>query len=213
MTQSHGTSRAGNLDDLQSRIGTIIGGTASGLIPMAIFTPIYAFWPITAWSVAGAVFFLLAVGWSVFLATTAAQLLRLSRSLPRETNDFDARVTKGMTIVSSIQGGLSLTAVVVLVLVGRYVWILPVVVLVVAVHFYPIAAIFRRTIDYYLGTAMLVVAVVGLTLASHSDVAWQVTVGITGFGAALVTSGYGLWIYLQARHVFGLYRALSISAD
>lgn len=49
---------------------------------------------------------------------------------------------------------------------GVWTWIVPVVVLIVALHFFPMR-IFRRTIDYYLGTAMLAVPVVGLYLAGQ----------------------------------------------
>ena len=195
-------------DDLRTRIGTILNGIASGLIPMAIFTPVYAIWPIFAWPVLGTVFFVLAVAWAVYLAVSAGQLLRQSRRLPRETNADDARIAKGMAIVSSIQGGLILTSAIALALFGLWTWILPVVVLVVALHFFPMPWIFRRTIDFYLGTAMLIVAVVGLYLSTQETVSWQTVWAVTGVGAALVTSAYGLWIRLTARRVLRDFNAL-----
>jgi len=195
-------------DELETRVGTILGGTASGLIPMAIFTPFYAIWPAFTWLVPGVVFFVLAAAWSAYLAVSAARLLRLGRELPNETNAFDGRITKGMTVVSSIQGGLILTSVVVLGLLGLWVWVLPVVVLIVALHFFPMPAIFGRTIDYYLGAAMLAVAVTGLVFVSQGTVPWQVSWGVVGIGAALVTSGYGLWMRLTARRVLARYTAI-----
>lgn len=195
-------------DELATRIGTIVNGTASGLIPMAIFTPVYAIWPIFAWPFPGTVFFLLAAAWSIYLAVSAARLLRLSRDLPHETNVDDARITKWMTIVSSIQGGLILTSAIVLALTGLWTWILPIVVLVVALHFFPMPWIFRRTIDYYLGTAMLIVAVLGLYLSAQDAASWQITWTVVGIGAALVTSTYGLWIRLTARRVLNEHAAL-----
>lgn len=81
-----------------------------------------------------------------------------------------------MAIVGSIQGGLILTSVIALALLGRHLWILPTVALVVALHFYPMPAIFGRTIDYYLGTAMLVAAVIGFVLAAQGA-DWQVVCG------------------------------------
>lgn len=199
-------------NQLQTRIGTILNGTASGLIPMAIFTPVYAIWPIFAWPAPGIVFFLLAAAWSAYLAVSAARLLRLGRELPHETSADDARIAKGMAIVSSIQGGLILTSAVILALLGQWTWILPVVVLVVALHFFPMPWIFRRTIDYYLGTAMLIVAVIGLYLSAQSTVSWQITWAVVGIGAALVTSTYGLWIRLTAKRVLSDYEALRASA-
>ena len=147
--------------------------------------------------------------WSVTLAVHAGRLFKLARTLPRETNALDARITKGMTIVSSIQGGLIAVSVAVLALTGQWQWILPVVALIVALHFFPMPAIFGRTIDYYLGTAMLIVAVVGLYLTAQGDWSWAPTWGITGVGAALVTSTYGLWMLLTATRVRAEYGALA----
>ena len=59
--------------------------------------------------------------------------------------------------------------------VRRYVWIPPAVALIVGLHFFPMPVIFGRTIDYYLGTVMLMVANVGLYLASQSSISWQFT--------------------------------------
>ncbi|MGO2112157.1 MAG: hypothetical protein ACTH31_11140, partial [Pseudoclavibacter sp.] len=152
-------------NDLRNRVGTIVNGTASGLIPMAVFTPVYAIWPLFAWPLVGAAFFGLAAAWAAYLAVSAARLLRLSRELPSERNADDARITKWMSIVSSIQGVLILASAVTLAGLGLWVWILPAVVLIVALHFFPMPWIFRRTIDFYLGSAMLIVAMVGLYLS------------------------------------------------
>lgn len=196
------------MQDLNTRVGTILNGAASGMIPMAIFTPVYAIWPVFAWPVAGSVFFVLALAWSAYLAVIARGTLRLGRELPHERNEYDARITKGMAIVSSLQGVLILASVIVLALLGLLVWVLPVVALIVALHFFPMPVIFGRTIDYYLGTAMLAVAVVGLALAGQAA-DWQLVWAITGIGGALVTSSYGLYIVLTARRTLSQYRRVT----
>jgi hypothetical protein len=199
---------SGPMDDLSARIGTILGGIASGLIPMAIFTPVYAIWAIFAWPTPGIIFFAAAVGWSAYLLVKAIRLISFARPLPHETNAFDARISRGMAIVSSIQGGLILASTILFIVLGVYIWILPTVALIVAVHFFPMPAIFGRTIDYYLGTAMLIVAAIGLFLAAHPDVNWTVTWGVTGIGAALVTSAYGLYIARTANTMLRTYESL-----
>lgn len=196
------------MDDFAARVGPIVRGVASGLIPMAVFTPAYAIWPVLAWPVPGVIFFVAALAWSVFLAIRAAKLIKFAGGVPNETNAYDARISKGMTLVSSIQGALIVTSVVVLALFGQYVWILPVVVLIVGIHFFPMPAIFGRTIDYYLGGFMLLVAGTGLYLASQTGIDWQVTLGVTGFGAALVTSAYGLYIVRAGNTALTSYRQL-----
>lgn len=188
----------GEMQEQSTRVGTILHGTASGMVPMAIFTPVYAIWGAVAWPISGTVLFVLALLWSVHLARTARTLFRLGNELPHEKNEVDARITRGMTIISSVQGALILAAVVVLLATGNWVWILPAVALVVGLHFLPMPAIFGRTIDYYLGTAMLVTAVAGMVLTAH-QVQWQLAWAITGTGGATVTSAYGLYMVLSAR--------------
>jgi len=102
--------------------------------------------------------------------------------MPRETNAYDARISRGMAI-GSIQGGLILTAIITFLMPGRYVWILPVV--------------------------ALIVAGVGLYLASQPSISWQLTWGATGVGGALVTSGFGPYIVLEGRLVIRSDRALA----
>lgn len=64
------------MKDLSTRIDTILGGVAAGLIPVAIFTPVYTVWTIFAWPVPCAAFFIAAAAWSAFLAIHAGSLLR-----------------------------------------------------------------------------------------------------------------------------------------
>ena len=196
------------MDDFTARVGPIVRGIASGLIPMAVFTPVYAIWPVFAWPILGTIFFVAALAWSVFLAIRAAKLIKFAGGVPNETNAYDARISKGMTLVSSIQGALIVTSVVVLAVLGQYVWMLPVVVLIVGLHFFPMPAIFGRTVDYYLGGFMLIAAGTGLYLASQTGMDWQVTWGVTGFGAALVTSAYGLYMVRAGNTALTSYRQL-----
>lgn len=195
------------MEDLHRRVGTILNGTASGMIPMAIFTPVYAFWGLLAWPLPGGVLLALALAWSGYLAVTARTLLRLGRKLPHEKTPFDARITTGMTIISSIQGGAILLAIIALTLTGLWVWILPVVTLIVALHFYPMPALFDRSIDYYLGTAMLIAAVAGLVLTALSA-DWQLVWAIAGTGGTLVTVSYAVYMLRVAQRTLRGYEAL-----
>lgn len=144
-------------------LGAIIRGTSLGMIPMAVFTPLYAVWLPVAWPIPGTILLIAALVWSAYLAATGVRLLRLSRTLPAEPHPDDARIERGMSVVSSLQGVAILISAVMLV-------------------------IFGRTIDYYLGTVMLVVALLGLYLSAQPDVEWQTTWGVVGLGGMLVTS-------------------------
>src|SRR5699024_2591350 len=158
----------------------------------------YAVWTIFAWPLPGAIFFALALAWSVYLVVTARRLQRRTRALAQEPNETEARIAKGMTILANAQGGLIFAASVVLGLLGQWIWLLPVIALIVALHFFPMAPMFGRSIDYYLGAVMAIAGLTGLTLAGlgyEQQVVWAVT----GVGGALVTSAYGLFMVRTAR--------------
>lgn len=195
------------MQDLRSRAGTMLNGTASGMVPMAVFTPCYAIWPVFAWPVPGAVILGVALAWSVYLGLTARRLFRLSAELPDERSEHDARITRGMTVLSSVQGGGILLSAVVLWLLGLWMWILPVVALIVALHFFPMPALFGRTIDYYLGTLMAIASLAGFTLAGLGR-PWQEVWAATGIGGAIVTGLYGLYMVRTARRTLAQYEAL-----
>ena len=119
-----------------SQPGMILRGIASGLFPMAGFTPIYAIWAIFAWPLPGSFFFTAALAWSKYLLATAVRLISLSTAMPRHKTAFDARIDKGMSILGSVQGGLIVTAIVLLSVFGLAQWILPIVASIVALHFF-----------------------------------------------------------------------------
>lgn len=195
-------------EQLETRIGTILIGIASGLVAMSIVTPFYAIWAGFAWPVVGGLFFVAAGAFSFQMARLAARLRRLGRSLPHELNAADQRISKLQAIVGGIQGGLILLSSLALALLGYWTWILPVVALVVGLHFFAMPWIFDRTIDYYLGSAMVLVAGLGCYLAARPDVSWQLTWGLVGIGGALVTSSYGLWMGRTARQTLRDYERL-----
>lgn len=95
---------------------------------------------------------------------------------------------------------------IVLALLGLWPWILPTVVLVVALHFLVMPWIFHRSVDYYLGAAMLAVSAVGFILTAQGQESWQVTWGVVGIGATLVTSTYGLQLRRTVGGILAEYR-------
>lgn len=198
------------MQDLRSRAGTVLKATASGMLPTAIFTPFYAIWSVFAWPVPGTIAFVLALVWSIYLAVTGRRFSRLSAELPDERDAHDERIMRGMTIVSSAQGGLVLLAVVVLGLLGQFVWTLPVVALIAALHFFPMPALLGRTVDYYLGTGMAIAALTGLTLAGMGATL-QLVWAVTGLGGALVTSLHGLYLVRAARRTLAQFTELTAS--
>lgn len=197
-------------EQLRSRSGTILVGIASGLIAMTAVTPVYAIWAVIAWPILGGLFFLAAAGFSFQMARLAAKLLRLGRRLPHERNATDERISRLQGIVGGIQGGLILIGGLSLALLGHWTLILPLVALVVGLHFFAMPWIFGRTIDYYLGSAMVLVAGVGFYLASQPELSWQTVWGVVGSCGALVTCSYGVWMAQTAQTVLRDYAALRV---
>lgn len=72
--------------------------------------------------------------------------------------------------------------------------ILPVIALVVGLHFYPMAKIFKRTIDYYLATWATLVAIAAIILTLNHAVLPLPILAFLGIGMAVATTSYGLYM-------------------
>jgi len=70
--------------------------------------------------------------------------------------------------------------------------VIPVIALIVGLHFYPMAKIFKRTIDYYLATwaSLIAIGAIVLTL-KHAVLPISVT-AMLGIGMAITTTIYGI---------------------
>ena len=198
------------MQDISTRAGTMLNGTAGGMIPMAIFTPVYAIWAVLAWPIPGTIFFVLTLALSAYLIVSAVRALKLSRTMPNEQNADDARIGKYMPIISSIMGVGILIAVVVFLVLDAFQWIIPTVAAIVGLHFFPMANLFQRTIDYYLTLLMLLGAAAGLFLLTQGT-DWQFAWAVTGIISACVTATYGLNAVTSAGQVLTAYKTLPAS--
>lgn len=188
------------MQDVTTRAGTMLQGTAAGMIPMAIFTPAYSVWAAVAWPLFGGIFFVLTLGVSAYFIVSAVRALKLSKQLPAHQNADDQRIAKYMPIISSIMGIGIAAAVIVLVVMSAYVWIFPTIMLLVALHFFPMAKLFQRTIDYTLGGLMLFGAGLGYFLVVQGT-QWQEAWAAAGIIGAVVTISYGFNAIISAGQV------------
>ena len=69
--------------------------------------------------------------------------------------------------------------------------VIPVIALVVGLHFYPLAKVFRRTIDYYLATWTSLVALIAIALIWNKIYSAPAVYAFVGIAAAMATSSYG----------------------
>jgi hypothetical protein len=71
---------------------------------------------------------------------------------------------------------------------------IPVIALVVGLHFYPLAKVFRRKIDYYLATWTTLVAIAGIGLSLNKTLTEHGAFAFVGIGTAIATSCYGIYM-------------------
>jgi hypothetical protein len=182
-------------------------GVVTGLFLMAFFTlawssNTFAAWPVpVAWPI-WVVFALLALG---FVAQ-GVRLIRVRGRFPTELSEADTqyRRTSGQAfgMIFGAEGLAIGIVVTILNATGHPGYVVPAIALIVGLHFYPMARVFRRTIDLYLATWTTLVALAGIVALAAGAPLDQVT-GFVAVGAALATTAYGLYI---AREAGGLIR-------
>jgi hypothetical protein len=78
-------------------------------------------------------------------------------------------------------------------------FIIPAIALIVGLHFYPMANIFNRKIDYYLATWVCMVAISGIVMLVQKSITAPHLFAFTGIGVAMATTGYGLYMLYEGR--------------
>ena len=71
---------------------------------------------------------------------------------------------------------------------------IPVIALVVGLHFFPLAKVFKRTVDYYLATWSTIIAVLAIVFSLNHILTQPAVAAFTGGGLAIATSCYGLYM-------------------
>lgn len=79
--------------------------------------------------------------------------------------------------------------------------VIPVIALVVGLHFYPLARVFKRTIDYYLATWTTLVAIAAIMLVLNKTLTESAAFAFTGIGVAVATSYYGIYMTISGRSI------------
>jgi hypothetical protein len=124
-------------------------------------------------------------------------LLVIAKRFPKFTTGADEAEGKQMRkkfgLIFGIEGTAIPLACIALQFTGNGLYILPAIALIVGLHFYPMAKIFKRKIDYYLGTwaSLLAIMVIG---GVHEGLPQPSAVVMLGIGMALTTSIYGFYM-------------------
>ncbi|HVI45350.1 MAG TPA: hypothetical protein VM802_10785 [Chitinophaga sp.] len=80
---------------------------------------------------------------------------------------------------------------------------IPAVALIVGIHFFPLAKVFNRKFDYYMGAFVCMIAIAGFVLAGNGYPAY-VTTSVISIGCAFATSGYGIMMILKGNKILAM---------
>jgi len=183
-----------------------VKGIASGLLMMAFFTII---WSAIAWQgLSGSGYQWLLLTFTAFcigFAYYAIKVFRVVKHAPEPDSPEDIAREKNsgkwFGIIFGAEGLGIFIAINIVINLGHPELTIPVIALVVGLHFYPLAKVFRRTIDYYLATWSTLVAVLAIILTLNKTLNESSTLAFTGIGLAIATTCYGLYMVLSARPV------------
>lgn len=80
----------------------------------------------------------------------------------------------------------------------------PAIALPVGLHFFPLAKVFKRRMDYYIGTWSTLIALCAIALTLNHTFSKMPMLVFTGVGLALATTSYGINMMLKVRRVLAL---------
>ena len=84
-----------------------------------------------------------------------------------------------------------LTVLIILVSTGNKHFIVSSIALIVGLHFLPMAKIFSRKFDYYIGFWTIIISIIGLILISKNEFDYKIVNAFVCLGCAISTSTYG----------------------
>ncbi|MFL9482503.1 hypothetical protein ACI6Q2_06965 [Chitinophagaceae bacterium LWZ2-11] len=172
---------------------------AAGLLLMAFFTMMWA--GIAEGNLNGSdhgtvlvVFAALSLAFVVY----AIYLFISSKKFQKISNENDQKEGKEMGksfgLIFGIEGVAIPIAAFILTRLNAGRLVLPVIALIVGLHFYPMAKVFKRKVDYYLATWTCLIAVTGIVLMLRHIVSDSDSLAFIGIGVALATTSYGLYM-------------------
>lgn len=171
-----------------------VRGIAVGLALMALFTAMWSGW---AYSASGGWFVLLAAGFWIAAGLMAANSVHLFRSLrlfapPVEVESEEGRPAGRRFRMVFVAEGVSIGVVCgVLGAAGRSEYFAPAIALIVGLHFIPLAWVFHRRLDIWLGSFAVLVGAVGIFAITARPDSYLPVWAVVGFLMASTTTAYG----------------------
>jgi hypothetical protein len=186
--------------------GAAVKGIATGLCMMAFFSLLWAgiafgglhttpWWP-------GLLIFPV---FSVLFVFNAVKLFRAAQYFPKVTSETDRAEGKRMGmwfgIIFGAEGLGIFLGVNIVINLGYPDLVIPTLALVVGLHFFPLAKVFKRTIDYYLATWATLIAILGFVFTLRKTMPVNDVMAFVGVGIAIATSLYGFYMLIRGKEV------------
>jgi hypothetical protein len=181
-----------------------ITSIAAGLLMMAFFTTMWA--GIAYGSLRHGIILLILFGSIIIMFISfAIYLFGISKRFPKLESEADKaegkRAGKWFGIIFGAEGLGIFVAINVVVNLGHADLTIPAIALVVGLHFYPLAKIFKRTIDYYLATWTTIIAIIAIVLILKKVYPPANVDAFVGIGTAMATSCYGLYMIYTGKRL------------
>lgn len=182
--------------------GAAVKGIATGLVMMAVFTLVWSgiaygglhggsYWPVLL------IFPVL----SMLFVVNSVKLFKVAKYYPKLTSEADIaegkRTGKWFGIIFGAEGLGIFIGINLVVNLGHPELAIPVMALVVGLHFFPLAKVFKRTIDYYLATWSTIVAVLAIVFTLNKTFTESGAFAFVGVGIAISTSCYGIYMMIR----------------
>lgn len=196
----------------------VVNSTFAGLLIMSFFTLFWAGnafggWPVPVAAVveAGAVLVV------AYLVSWAIRLFRARRSFPAELSEEEQRFrrTSGRNF-GLLFGGERLAIWLVAFILGATGagdYIVPAIAIIVGLHFYPMARLFRRRIDRYIAVWTCAVGLAGVVTLAATDFSAGSVGAAVGVGCAMATGGYGFYMARMGRGLLERLRQTTVDSE
>lgn len=187
-------AQARNDADAPEWFGAAARGIAFFPVMMSAYMIIYSIWWPFAWGVVGLVAFAVVMALASAFIVRGIRQIQHARRFTSVESPEGARIVRAMGILNSVTHPIWMLGSIALLLTGQGRWVMPLLVVVIGLHFLPMAQILHRWIDYPLGMLMVAFGVAGGVLAADPSVPWIDVFAVAGTGGAIATGIYAAYM-------------------
>ena len=188
--------------------GVAVKGIASGLCMMACFTLMWA--GIAFGGLHATAYWLLLLVFPVFAILFVARAIKLFgvvKYFPALTSEADVaeekRMGKWFGIIFGAEGLGIFVGVNIVINLGYPDLVIPTIALVVGLHFFPLAKVFKRKIDYYLAGWATLIAILAFVFTLDKTMPSNFVMAFVGIGIGIATSLYGFYMLIRGKAAIG----------